>query len=179
MALAEFEETAVDAAGRGGGRKAGAVAERKVVVLRRAVGLNPFSVGLREALLRACEGYLPADDLSREWDTALAQLPGSIALWSRSLALKARSFGSFTVPSLREAGAKAISSLAAQREIAISAGAATEEVGGIERASLLLALRAAHSERAAGFDERAIALVQARSDGSGATSRGQGAGIGG
>lgn len=89
LALAEFEETAVDVRA-GSNRKRGAVAERKVTVLRRAVLQNRHSESLRAALLRACEGLLDADELAKEWDDALQQIPGSIALWSQLLSLKAR-----------------------------------------------------------------------------------------
>lgn len=61
---------------------------------------------------------------------------------------------------MRAACAKAIDSLTKQLEIAISVEAPAEEIEAMERASLLLVLRTAYSERAAGFHERSVALVQ-------------------
>ena len=163
LQLADFSSTAVEGHGArsSGGRKAGAVAERKVSVLRRAVEANPASEGLRSALLQACDGFLPPEPLEAEWESALASFPASVALWSQRLSLLARTFGAFSISRLRAVGAKSVAALSAQAEAAVRSGAPEATRAGIERAALLLVLRVAYSERAAGFDERGVALLQA------------------
>ncbi|KAL1528161.1 hypothetical protein AB1Y20_009522 [Prymnesium parvum] len=158
-ALAEFSGAAAD--GGRGGRKQGAVTERKLTVLRRAVEANPDSVALRSMLLQACDGFLPPEQREHEWEVALAAFPGSIALWSLRLSRFSRTFASFCVSELRALGQKAIFALQRQQQLAVASGAADDEVEALERSSLLLALRVAYSERAAGFTERGVALLQA------------------
>ena len=58
----------------GGARRQGAIAAKKVAVLRRAVARLPRSERMRRALLRECEACLPADELQREWELQLREL---------------------------------------------------------------------------------------------------------
>ena len=142
-------------------RHASASAERKSEVLRRAVELNPSSEGLRLALLAAHEAYLPHDDVEREWELALASLPGSVALWSTFLGRTGRAFAAFTTSSQRELGARGVGALAAQLAEARSVHAAPERLEALEGAVLLLLGRAALVERAAGYVERGVGLLLA------------------
>jgi len=160
LALANFENDAA-LGGGGGGVRQGALAEKRLAVLRRAVEANPRHDELRLALLRAAEALLPPEPLAREWEAAVAALPGSVPIWVAAIGARARAFAAFTVGDVRELGARALASLGTALEQAAAAGAAVAELEGRERGMLLVALRLAHAERAAGYDERALAALVA------------------
>ena len=160
LALANFENDAA-LGGGGGGVRQGALAEKRLAVLRRAVEANPRHDELRLALLRAAEALLPPEPLAREWEEAVAALPGSVPIWVAAIGARARAFAAFTVGDVRELGARALASLGTALEQAAAAGAAVAELEGRERGMLLVALRLAHAERAAGYDERALAALVA------------------
>ena len=91
----------------------------------------------------------------------MAALPGSVPIWVAAIGARARAFAAFTVGDVRELGARALASLGTALEQAAAAGAAVAELEGRERGMLLVALRLAHAERAAGYDERALAALVA------------------
>jgi len=148
----------------GGARRQGAIAAKKVAVLRRAVARLPQSERMRRALLRECEACLPADELQREWELQLRELPTALGLWAAYLESVARAFSSFSMPAYREAATRALAALAAPLERAPHGAPPLPppQRAAMERGYLLLLLRLAHTERAAGFDERAVAMLQAR-----------------
>ena len=148
----------------GGARRQGAIAAKKVAVLRRAVARLPQSERMRRALLRECEACLPADELQREWELQLRELPTALGLWAAYLESVARAFSSFSMPAYREAATRALAALAAPLERAPHGAPPLppQQRAAMERGYLLLLLRLAHTERAAGFDERAVAMLQAR-----------------
>lgn len=148
----------------GGARRQGAIAAKKVAVLRRAVARLPRSERMRRALLRECEACLPADELQREWELQLRELPTALGLWAAYLESVARAFSSFTMPAYRDAATRALTALAAPLERAQHGAPPLPppQRAAMERGYLLLLLRLARTERAAGFDERAVAMLQAR-----------------
>ena len=147
----------------GGARRQGAIAAKKLAVLRRAVARMPQSERVRRALLLECEGCLPPDELQREWQLQLRELPTSLGLWAAYLESVSRAFSSFTMPAYREAATRALAALAAplERPQQGAPPPPPPQRAAMERGYLLLLLRLAHTERAAGFDERAVAMLQA------------------
>ena len=147
----------------GGARRQGAIAAKKLAVLRRAVARMPQSERVRRALLRECEACLPPDELQREWQLQLRELPTSLGLWAAYLESVSRAFSSFTMPAYREAATRALAALAAplERPQHGAPPPPPPQRAAMERGYLLLLLRLAHTERAAGFDERAVAMLQA------------------
>ena len=147
----------------GGARRQGAIAAKKLAVLRRAVARMPQSERVRRALLRECEACLPLDELQREWQLQLRELPTSLGLWAAYLESVSRAFSSFTMPAFREAATSALAALAAPLELPQHGAPPPQQQqrAAMERGYLLLLLRLAHTERAAGFDERAVAMLQA------------------
>ena len=107
----------------GGARRQGAIAAKKVAVLRRAVARLPQSERMRRALLRECEACLPADELQREWELQLRELPTALGLWAAYLESVARAFSSFSMPAYREAATRALAALAAPLAALIACGA--------------------------------------------------------
>jgi len=98
-----------------------------------------------------------------QYVSAAAAHPGSVALHMASLAFRSRQIATFGASSMRAAAAAAVCAL---RDRAFSAEleANTEGsswVDSIQRGGLLLVLRAAYAERAAGYSERGVALLQA------------------
>ena len=138
-----------------------AAAERKTEVLRRAVAANPTSEALRMALLRACEAYLPWEDVDREWEHAVAQQPASVALWSALLGRRGAAFGAYMVSAQRQLGARSLRALWSHLEGLRAGGAPAGRLASLEHAIILLLSRAAYVERCSGYFERSTSLLLA------------------
>ena len=163
LALAESLDAPIQAGGQSHDDRRGAAAsaERKAEVLRRAVSANPESETLRLALLKACEAYLPHEEIDSEWQRAVKEMPTSVALWSSLLGRRGAAFGAYTAGAQRALGARAIRALAERLDGARAGGTPSAMLSGLERAILLLLSRAAFAEKSSGYSERALSLLMA------------------
>jgi hypothetical protein len=133
---------------------------RKVEVLSRGLSLNPASEPLLLARLAAQGELLSPSELAAEYSSAIEAAPGSVALHMGRLSVLSRRVAGFGVNAVRAAGAGAVRALVLRAEAAAAGGEPSAAVDAAQRASLLLLLRAAYTERASGHMERGVALLQ-------------------
>ena len=96
---------------------------------------------------------LSREELLRAWEASLRAMPASVGLRMAHFSLYSRHFHEFSASGMRDLGARAIKALDA------APSGVDEAVR--ERGLLPVIVRLAHMERAAGYDERGVALFQA------------------
>eukprot|EP01048_Picozoa_sp_COSAG05_P003158 COSAG05_NODE_142_length_16591_cov_6.726837_3_plen_340_part_00 len=151
----------------------GAIAEKKISILARALALNPASERLLYAYLELCSEVWEPPKARQAWQAAVQQHPSSVRLWRRYLAFSIGSFGAFTLTAAGEAYSSALlklsqaaSAAAAAATVASSSGAkgheaAAKQQAGLERAHQALLVDYAYVLQRAGYHERAVGLLQA------------------
>lgn len=137
------------------------VGEKKVAILQKGLEYHPHSRQILLELLRTFTSVADAVEAQDKWQGVLDKEGGAAELWWEYLQYRRSTFASFKLSELRAIFHSALRVLAAERSRRARGVQGVSSVGELEGHLVELTWELCWLELSAGWDERAVAMIQA------------------